>query len=580
MKKYFPIGIDDFRKLRKKNYYYVDKSLLIDDLLSEMPPEVTLYTRPRRFGKSLNMSMLGYFLDIEAAEQNRSLFEGLQIMANTSLCQEWMGTHPVLLLRLKNVSGSTYQTARDRLTTAIGDLAMQYPFLSDSPRLGAVERQFYAQLTRPGQTPQEGRYAMSDEVLTSSLQTLSALLAKHYGKETIILIDEYDVPLDKAYVHGYYDQMVELVRGMFNAALKSNDHLEFAVLTGCLRVSKESIFTGLNNLYVDSVSSFGSGEYFGFSEAETQSLFSYYGLQDHLQEAQEWYDGYSFGNIRIYCPWDVMSFGSELYRKKTTSPRDYWANSSGNDLVREFIDMADADTRSDLETLVNGGTVTKKLNENLTYRDLRSTVENLWNVLYATGYLTGETAGEKKVVLRIPNKEVQDIFETQISEWFMKCVREDRNAAEKIYQALLQGGAETAGTVLTALLQRSISIRDIYTRKSLRENFYHGFVMGLLHTFPSVRSNTESGRGYADILIQDERTQTGVVLELKYAENGHLEQACEEALEQIEEKQYDSSLRQANMKTIRRYGLAFFQKICLVREGRISSRVEEDAKIH
>lgn len=561
-----PVGIDSFDLLRERGYYYVDKSLLIRDLVT-MSPYVTLFTRPRRFGKTLNMTMLKSFFEISEDDPGRArrLFEGLAISRERDICERWMGKRPVIFLSLKTVEGMCFSEAQNELVTLIGDEASRFSFLLQSPRLTELEKARYRQLIEPGTSASDGVYVMSEAVLTASVRTLESLLAKHYGVRAIVLIDECDVPLEKARAHGYYDQMVNLLRRLFNAALKTSDSLELAVLTGCLRISKESIFTGLNNLRVNSITSMRSNEYFGFTASEVEKLFHAYGQESHLGEAQDWYDGYVFGDRDAYCPWDVMSFCQDLCNGETLQPQSYWSHSSGNSIVREFVSVANADTVRDIEALMAGKSIQKQINESVTYRELTNNVQNLWSALFETGYLTGRVLEDGRTfVLRIPNREVRQLFQEEISVWFQSVVEGDRGSAEKVYRALVSGDHESATLVMNSLLRRSISIRDTASRKEYRENFYQGFVMGLLQSFPDVQSNAESGDGYADILIRDVESRTGVVLELKYADSGDLEEGCLQALRQIDAKNYTSALVQTGMKTIRKYGVAFHKKQCLV----------------
>ena len=556
--KRLPTGWDDFERVIKGDYYYVDKTRLVNNLI-QTGSAVTLFTRPRRFGKTLNMSMLG---------SDPSLFDGLEITKNKVICNEYMGKYPVISISLKGVSGLTYEEAKNKLAAVIATEAMRFSFLEDSSKLSERDKALYEQLVKVDDNG-KSRFDLPLDVLSGSLYTMTELLNKHYGLKAVVLIDEYDVPLDKAYIHGYYDEMVELIRDMFHAAFKTNSNLAFAVLTGCLRVSKESIFTGLNNMKVDSISMLNSGETFGFSNNEVEQMLAYYGISENKDEVKAWYDGFRFGDDEVYCPWDVINYVDDNISGVTKEPNNYWINSSGNDLVREFVDISTKETIEDLEKLVSGEKVKKSINENLTYRDMDSTIDNLWGILYATGYLTGIRTNDNLYDLWIPNKEVRQIYEENIIKWFNKKVREDASSKEQFYNAALSGNAEEMEGVLNGLLFDSVSIRDTYTRKYLRENFYHGFVLGLLTGFEGIRSNSESGDGYSDIMILDRGNKTAAILELKYADSDDvevMEKACNAAIKQIVVKKYDKTLiRSGVAKNIYKYGISFNKKLACVR---------------
>ena len=554
-----PIGIDNFEKIRKENFYYVDKTKLIEQLL-ERWGEVNLFTRPRRFGKTLNMSMLKYFFEIGT---DQTLFDGLYISDNQQLKEEYMGKFPVIFLSLKGVEGLTFENAKYRLMQLVGREANRFHFLSDSDRLTEDDKKIYHAMI----SLSDGMYSMNEEVLISSLKILSELLYKHYGKKTILLIDEYDVPLDKAFQNGYYKEMTTLIRGMFGEALKTNDSLQFAVLTGCLRVSKESIFTGLNNFKVLSLLDARFDEQFGFTDDEVKMLLEDYGLSSHFMETKEWYDGYHFGNADVYCPWDVINYVDELNYDQTVEPQDYWSNSSGNAIVRRLIDKADVQTKDEIERLIAGECIEKELSQELTYDELDKNIGNLWSVLFTTGYLTkqGRTA-DGKIRLAIPNKEIKNLFIKKIREWFRDTSANDGKRLEEFCNAFLEKNTEKIEQLFGEYLWNTISIRDTAVAKEKKENFYHGILLGLLGYKANwlIKSNAESGTGYSDILVEVPNNRTGIVIELKYAGNGDLDAACAEALKQMEEKSYVDKLKQDGMRNFIKYGIACFKKDCRV----------------
>lgn len=562
--KLLPRGLEDFSEIRREGYCYVDKTGLIRQIV-QGGDKVTLITRPRRFGKSLNMSMLQHFFGIGA---DPKLFDGLSVAEDPEFCSRYMGKYPLISISLKGVEALDFQGAEEALVSAIADEAMRFPFLAESPALTSEERHLYGQLIKVDRSG-KSKYDMPEAILKDSLKTLTHLLAKHYGRKTVLLIDEYDVPLDKAHIHGYYEKMVTLLRTLFVNALKTNPDLAFAVLTGCLRISRESIFTGLNNLTINSISSGNSGEYFGFTEREVDDLLAYYGIADRKSEVKEWYDGYQFGKSEVYCPWDVVNYCYDISSGERDRAISYWANSSGNDLVREFVNTVGEQTSRELEALVAGESLTKQINENVTYRELTDSAENLWSVMFSTGYLTGYLKEDGNYVLRIPNREVQQIFEKDIIRWFDGRVKRDTESGLRFYRAAMNEDPATMEDILTGLLFDSISIRDTYTRKHLRENFYHGFVIGLLTQFPDIRSNPESGNGYSDIMMLNRQDKKAVILELKYADSDSpedMEVACRDALGQIEKMKYDEDLRRSRLFTkITKYGISFFRKQSCVR---------------
>ncbi len=559
-----PVGIDSFEKIRKNEFYYIDKTKLIEQLV-ETGGEVTLFTRPRRFGKTLNMSMLRAFFETGA---DASLFEGLYIAENKALCDEYMGKYPVIFLSLKSVEGLTFDSAKYRITELIGREAQRFDFLLESDNLSDDEKWQYKAITEM----QNGKFSMDEDILGSSIQILSYLLFRHLGQKAVILIDEYDVPLDKAFENGYYREMVSLIRGLFGMALKTNDSLAFAVLTGCLRITKESIFTGLNNFKVLSILDPRFDEQFGFTDYEVKKILEDYGLASHFEETKEWYDGYHFGKADIYCPWDVINYVDQLKYDQTVGPQDFWSNSSGNAIVRRFIDKADVKTKNEIERLIAGEAIEKEISPELTYDEVDKSIENLWSILFTTGYLThqGRTEGGKYRLV-IPNKEVRNLFIRKIREWFRDVARNDGETLDKLCNAFVNRDAEKIEQIFGDYLWNTISIRDTAVAREKKENFYHGILLGLLGYKSSwlIKSNAESGTGYSDILVEVPTNRTGIVIELKYAENGDLDEACEEALKQIKEKDYVAKLKQDGMKNFIRYGVACFKKVCkvMVAEG-------------
>ena len=492
MRKKLPIGIDSFEKLRTNDFYYVDKTGFIADLLRDWG-EVNLFTRPRRFGKTLNMSMLKSFFEIGT---DKSLFDGLKIAENKELCAEYQGQFPVIFISLKSVDGLTFASAVAALRTVIGDETGRFRFLAQSNRLDANDKKLYHALT----AVENGTFSMSDAVLADSLKTLSQLLAKHYGRKVVILIDEYDVPLDKAFQGGYYDEMVSLIRNLFGNALKTNDNLQFAFLTGCLRISKESIFTGLNNLKVHTIADPRYEEYFGFTDADVDEMLAFYGLTSHKQVMQDWYDGYQFGKVSIYCPWDVINYCDLLRADPEAEPENYWANTSGNGIIRRLLQKADQTTRDEVEQLINGETIVKTVRQELTYRDIEDSIDNIWSVLYSTGYLTsrGRLPG-KQMKLALPNREVRELFIDLVKDWFREETRADTSRINRFCAAFPKGDVATIQDMLHDYLWDSISVRDTAVRSNMKENFYHGMLLGLLQSQESwiVRSNAETGIGYS-----------------------------------------------------------------------------------
>ena len=563
MRKKLPIGMDGFEKIRTNDFYYVDKTLFIKELLQNWG-EVNLFTRPRRFGKSLNMSMLKNFFEIG---MDPAWFKGLKIAQERELCETYMGKFPVISISLKSVDGMNFEAASAALKNTIGKEAMRFQFLLESDRLSGAEKDLYQRLIKIG-TTSEAVYDITDAALTDSLKTLSQLLEKHCGQKAILLIDEYDVPLDKAFQGGYYDEMAALIRSLLGNALKTNDSLYFAVLTGCLRISKESIFTGLNNLKVHTISDVRYDEYFGFTNADVDEMLAFYGLSTYKDVIRGWYDGYRFGDTDVYCPWDVINYCDELLAAPSTPPKNYWANTSGNDLIRRMLQHASLTMKNEVEELLNGGQITKRVKQELTYREIDDRIENVWSVLYAAGYLTGKHVEQEDADifrLWIPNGEIRKLFYELVEDWFRETTRSDVNRISRFCAAFPAGDTDTIQEMLSDYLWDSISVRDTAVRRNMKENFYHGMLLGLLQSQDRwlVKSNAETGEGYSDISIQTP-DRVGMVIELKYAEDGNLEAACRQALAQIEEKKYAEGLKRRGMKTVIKYGIAFWEKESMV----------------
>jgi hypothetical protein len=547
-----PVGIENFEDIRRSGFYYIDKTMLIEQTLNNWS-KVTLFTRPRRFGKTLGMSMLRSFFEIGT---DKSLFDGLYISQNKSLCDEHMGKYPVIFLTLKGVEGLTFTKAKSMLSEIIKDEADRHYILNSSEALTSVDKEAFMKILTG-----------NEKNIENSLKTLSRLLYKHYGKKVVILIDEYDVPLDKAYQNGYYHEMVSLIRGLFGQALKTNDYLQFAILTGCLRISKESIFTGLNNFKVLSIMDTRFDEQFGFTDSEVEELLAAYNLDSHFTEIKEWYDGYHFGNADVYCPWDVINYVDLLRFEPTAKPQDFWSNSSGNALVRSFIDKADVQTKDEIERLIAGEYIEKEISQELTYDEIDKSIANLWSVLFTTGYLTKQgVTDDGRVRLSIPNREIKNLFIKKIREWFSDTTTNDGKTLEQFCNAFVDKDTEKIEELFGDYLWNTISIRDTAVAKDKKENFYHGILLGLLGYKASwlIKSNTESGTGYSDILVEVPNNRTGIVIELKYAENGDMDAACSEALKQIEEKSYVDKLKQDGMRNFIKYGIACFKKDCKV----------------
>ena len=555
--KKLPIGIENFEEMRREDFYYVDKSHVIEQLLTQWG-KVNLFTRPRRFGKSLNMSMLQSFFEIG---KDKTLFDGLRISDNQELCEEYQGKFPVVSVSLKGINGATYEEARRFLIKTINEEARRLSVLSDSTELDETDHELLTQLKKK---------EMTNDSLVYSIRELTELLEKHYGSKVIVLIDEYDVPLAKANENGYYDEMVLLIRNLFENALKTNSSLKFAVLTGCLRIAKESIFTGLNNFKVYSITDKSFDETFGFTDAEVKELLRYYGQEKYYETVKEWYDGYRFGNVDVYCPWDVINFCSDHLADPGLEPKNYWANTSGNSVISHFIDSVGKPqklTRMELEQLVNGGIVQKEINSELTYKELYSSIDNLWSTLFMTGYLTqrGEPSGNRYNLV-IPNREIRNIITNHILKMFKENVKDDGKTVSDLCDALLNQNPEKVELIFTEYMKKTISIRDTFAQKPTKENFYHGLLLGILGFKEnwSAMSNRESGDGFGDILIRIEDEDVGIVIEVKYADDGNLQGECEKALQQIIDIRYTEALEQEGIHTIIKYGIACYRKKCKV----------------
>ena len=554
-RKKLPVGLDSFEKLRREDFYYVDKTRLIIDLLKNWG-EVNLFTRPRRFGKTLNMSMLKSFFEIGT---DKTLFDGLAISEEKELCEAYMGKFPVVFVSLKDVDGLTFENAYGKLRDILRAEISRLSFLMQSEQIEEDDKYSFERFLREQDT--------LDDV-QKSLKMLSSLLYQHYGQKVILLIDEYDVPLDKAFQHGYYKEMVALIRSLFSRALKTNDFLQFAVLTGCLRVSKESIFTGLNNFDVNSIIDVEHDEQFGFTEAEVQELLQYYDREAAAPVMKAWYDGYRFGNADVYCPWDVINYAKKLLANPQAEPQAFWINSSGNDLVKRFVDKADKTTQDEIERLIAGEAIEKAFRLELTYGEVDNSIDNLWSVLFTTGYLTQAGRVERGVYkLIIPNREVREVFVFQIQEWFKNTVVRDEKPMQAFCQAFLDGNAEEIQRRLTIILGKMISSLDTKAKDDQKENFYHGLLLGLLRSEPNwlILSNVESGEGFSDILIEPEDPDAGMVIEVKYSPTlAGMDSACRAAMAQIKEKHYDERLRNEGRENITAFGIAFWKKRCRV----------------
>ena len=556
-KKRLPLGMENFEKLMQEEFYYIDKTDLIIELLRNWA-EVTLFTRPRRFGKTLNMSMLKSFFSIHS---DQTLFEGLKVTEETELCEKYMGKFPVIFISLKGIEALTYEDAFHAAVQTINRAASEVDYLEKSNVLSDADKGLFKELLNS---------EMSAPAFMGSLLTLSRLLTKHHGMKTVILIDEYDVPLAKAFEHGYYEQMVSLIRGFLGNALKTNDNLQFAVLTGCMRISKESIFTGLNNFKIYSITDKRFHTAFGFTDTEVRELLHYYGQDEHYETVKEWYDGYHFGGIDVYCPWDVINFCSDHLEDAKLSPKNYWANTSGNSVIRHFIESVNEPqmlTRMELERLVNGGMVQKEINQEFTYNELYDSIDNLWSTLFMTGYLTqcGEPDGNRYNLV-VPNREIRSIITEHILKMFKDKIKNDGETLNAFCEALMNQRVEKVEELFAEYMRRTISIRDTFAQKPTKENFYHGLLLGILGFKEdwSVLSNRESGDGFSDILIQIEDEDIGIIIEVKYAEDGNLEEECQRVMKQIIDTRYVEALEQEGVHMILKYGIACYKKTCKV----------------
>ena len=553
-RKMLPIGVENFEKLRRNDMYYVDKTEMISDLIMNHG-DANLFTRPRRFGKTLTMDMLKTFFEIG---QDASLFDGLTISSHSDICEKYQNKYPVVFISLKGATGSTYEKADSMIKQLVAEEYQRHSYLADSDILDSIEKDQFNRIRS---------ISLNEGDLENSLRTLTRLLCKHHNQKVILLIDEYDVPLDKSFLNGYYDDMVSFIRIFLGEALKTNDNTEFAVVTGCLRISKESIFTGVNNFKVFSINDTRFSDYFGFTNDEVKEMLSYYGIIDKYETTKAWYDGYLFGKTEIYCPWDVLNHCDTVVNTDDTEPQAYWINSSGNDIIRKFIEMANSTTKSELELLIAGNTVVKTIKQELTYADLYSSIENMWSILYMTGYLTKRSIPERKQFeLAIPNLEIREIFEEQIYEWFKDFSRKDSSTLNAFCQTFADGNAEEAQKQFTAFLRKTISIRDTYVKAAKKENFYHGILLGLLSYRDDwiVKSNVESGDGYSDIVIKIPDDEIGMIIEVKYGEDADMEKGCADALVQIERMNYSEILEDDEVQTIYKYGIACYKKRCKI----------------
>lgn len=555
LKKRLPVGIENFEKIRRDGFYYVDKTDLIKELLENWG-EVNLFTRPRRFGKTLNMSMFQCFFEIGC---DQSLFDGLRIAEESTLCETYMGKFPVISISLKGIDAADYETARNLMVKVVNEEARRFQFLTESSRLTDTDKMLFGQLLQK---------EMDDETLFCSLRELTELLRKHYEKQVIVLIDEYDVPLAKANELGYYDEMVRLIRGIFGSALKTNHNLYFAVLTGCLRVAKESIFTGVNNFNTFTITDVDFDEYFGFTDAEVKEMLEEYQLGSSYEDVREWYDGYRFGNVDVYCPWDVICYVNKRRTDPALQPQNYWLNTSGNEVVRHFIEaLGDGVTKTEMERLIGGEIVQKEIHEEMTYHDLYADMGNVWSVLFMTGYLTQRGRADGNLYnLVIPNREIRNIFTEQIMKMFQEQAEQDGETLGRFCDALEQGNAEEVERCFTGYMRKTVSIRDTFVRKATKENFYHGMLIGLLGFKEgwTVMSNREAGDGFSDIQILIDDAETGIVIEVKYAQNGDLEAECQKALTQMRALHYEEGMRNAGMQKVFKYGIACWKKTCKV----------------
>lgn len=548
-----PVGVSNFEKIRKDNYFYVDKTGLITDILSQKT-EVLLITRPRRFGKTLNMSMLESFFDI--TKDSKEIFKGLQITREKKLCDEWLNQYPVVSISFKQVDGLNFNDAYNMLVWMISQLYTKHSYLLESKKISDSDKNMINRMIND-------KPSLVD--IKGSLVLLTKLLQQYYDKPVILLIDEYDVPVAKANSKGYYKEMLDVMKAIMQA-LKDNDSLKFAVITGCLKIAKESIFTGTNNFVSNSITSNRLNEYFGFTQSEVDNLLEIMDSSDRRDDIKEWYDGYHFGKLDVYCPWDVMNYLLELQRDKDAKPISYWKNTSDNAIIRSFIDYAGSNITKKLEILMNGGYIVEQIDENLTYDYLHSSEDNLWSTLYLTGYLTKvkdedlyENVNDNKLALKIPNAEIKDIYESIVMKWFNDSAQKWNRKA--LFDAVWNGDSETITNELSTLLRRTISYHDY------REDFYHAFLAGIFTGAGyMVESNKEHGEGRSDVVVNDVIHGRVAIFEAKYAQNlDDLEKMCDKAIEQIDAKMYAKEYED-DYDEILCYGIAFFKKRCMVKK--------------
>lgn len=544
-----PVGISDFERIRELNYYYVDKTGLIKTLLQGEMDQVTLITRPRRFGKTMAMNMVASFLDIR--KDSKELFDGLEISKEKEICKNWMNQYPTLFLSLKDVDGTTFENAFNMLKFVISSLCSQNSYLETGENIRENEKDIFSRLR--SQTA-----SITD--IKGSIVTIMNMMQSYYEKPVILLIDEYDVPIAKASNNGYYKEMLEVIKGMLSTALKDNSSLKFAVITGCLKIAKESIFTGTNNFVSDTISSTRYNEYYGFTQQDVDKLLEDAEIEEKADLIKEWYDGYNFGEFEVYCPWDVMNYLRDLQNDLNARPVSYWKNTSDNAIIRSFIDYTGAAIRKKLEVLIAGGSICQKIEEDLTYDYLHSSEDNVWSILYLTGYLTkvGERDKDGQIELRIPNKEVKEIFESTVRKWFEDSARVTNR--KDLFDAVWNKDADKATKEISTLLRMTISYYDY------RENFYHAFLAGIFAGAGySVESNREHGEGRSDIVIYNDVTGQVAVFEAKYARKlDDLEKDCQKALDQINTKMYAKEFEDAYEEVLC-YGIAFYKKRCLVK---------------
>ena len=563
--KKLPIGIEFFEDIRTQDFYYVDKTNFIKELIN-MRAGVNLFTRPRRFGKSLNMDMLKSFFEIG---NDKELFEGLYISEETALCEQYQGKFPVISISLKDIDGRSYERSLKKMETTLKKEIRRHQYLLNGDKLSEVDKDSIRRLFTD---------SINEIEQEESLYLLTEMLYKYHGKKVIVLIDEYDVPLDKAYSNGYYEEMVEHLRGLFGEVLKTNPNLYFAVLTGCLRISKESIFTGINNFKVHTITDASYDEYFGFTDQEVKQMLSDYHIETQYHVIKEWYDGYKFGKENIYCPWDVINYIADYLSDSEITPKLYWLNTSGNYIIRQLIKRSDANMREEIEQLIAGESIQKEIKTELTYKDLDipeygdtdTSRNNLWSILYTTGYLTTKSCDRKIYELIIPNREIHDIFVTQIKEWMQDTIIQGNlQKLKEFWQAIVEGNTSGFEQMFRNYLLKTISIRDTNAANNMKENFYHGLLLGILRGNDAwiIKSNKESGTGYADIILEIPDKKIGCVFEMKYAQDGNLEKSCDIALKQITDKKYTEILQEDGMAQIYRYGVACYKKDCKIKKA-------------